>query len=121
MSLARDHRPVPRAQRGLAVTQVELPLPLAGDWLELLRQEVRVTNMTCAAKRIGVSRPVVSGVLSGKYGAKTNRVAIKVLKVLGGIQCPALGSVITSKECQENRTRKAPTHSPSAMQLFPRV
>jgi len=84
-------------------------------WLDLLRTEVQSTTMTKAAERLGISRTAVSLCLSGKYGAKTDKVAAKVLDVLGAMECPALAETITPLECEAYRTRSAPLNNPMAM------
>lgn len=87
-------------------------------WLELLRAEAEATTMQKAGERVGITRTAVSLCLAGKYPAKTDRVAAKVLAVLGQVDCPALAESISPEACRENRERKAPTHNPQAMQLW---
>lgn len=90
---------------------------MSAAWLELLRSEAAASSMTAVAGRLGISRTAVSLCLSGKYGAKTDRVAAKVLDILGeSVDCPAQGAVIAKRHCRDLSTRKAPTHNPVAMQ-----
>lgn len=84
-------------------------------WIDLLKGEVDATSITATATRLGVSRTAVSLVLSDKYPAKTDRMAKRVIEVLGAVICPALGESITPERCQGYRSMKAPTHNPIAM------
>jgi len=90
---------------------------MSAPWIELLRSEVATSSMTAVAGRLGVSRTAVSLCLAGKYGAKTDRIAAKVLAILGdSVDCPAMGQVIAKAKCSDFCARKAPTHNPVAMQ-----
>lgn len=90
---------------------------MSAPWIELLRSEVAASSMTAVAKRVGISRTAVSLCLSGKYGAKTERVAAKVLAILGeSVDCPAMGQIVAKEKCRDFCTRRAPTHNPVAMQ-----
>lgn len=92
---------------------------MTAPWLDLLRGAVAASSMTAVAARLGISRTAVSLVLAGKYGAKVDRIAAKVLDVLGeSVDCPAKGAVIAKSECNELRSRKAPMHNPIAMQTW---
>lgn len=86
------------------------------NWLELLRQKSRETSIGKVAKRLKLSRTTVSLCLSGKYGAKTDRIAERVLKVLGSFYCPMRAEAITPSACTEQNERRAPVHNPMAMQ-----
>lgn len=84
-------------------------------WLNLLRDEVSATTIQATATRLGVSRTAVSLVLSDKYPAKTDRIAQRVIDVLGAVNCPALEESIPPERCLGYRTMRAPTHNPIAM------
>lgn len=84
-------------------------------WLDLLRTEAKATSMQKAAIRLGISRTAVSLCLAEKYPASTDHIEAKVWEVLGQVDCPALGEVITSTACREFRERQAPTHNHMAM------
>lgn len=86
------------------------------DWLALLRQKSRETSIGAVAKRLNLSRTTLSLCLSGKYGAKTDRIAERVLRVLGSFHCPMLDESITPGVCTEQSERRAPVHNPMAMQ-----
>lgn len=86
-------------------------------WVRLLDAEVARSNMTVAARRIGMNRSTVSTILRNCYPARsTAGVERKVLDALGKLQCPALDETITLIQCQAFRERPAPTHNPVAMQ-----
>ncbi len=71
-----------------------------------------------AARRLGVSRTTVSTLLSNKYPNKNmRRMEMRVLDVLGNVNCPVLGS-ITAAECQKNRNAKFTPSNPQRVQLF---
>ena len=89
---------------------------MSPDWLELLRQKCRETSIGAVAKRLTLSRTALSLCLSGKYGAKTDRIAERVLRVLGSFHCPMRGEAITPTDCTEQTQRRAPVHNPMAMQ-----
>lgn len=86
-------------------------------WVRLLDAEVARSNMTAAARRIGMNRATVSTVLRNKYPARsTAGVERRVMDALGQLECPALEAVITTIQCQSFREKPAPTHNPTAMQ-----
>ncbi len=86
-------------------------------WLELLQQAVAEHKRGIAgvAEQIGVSRTSLSLVLAGKYPARTDRIAAKVLDAYARIGCPHLGETITQAQCSGFATRTAPTNSPRDM------
>lgn len=86
-------------------------------WVRLLDAEVARSNMTAAAKRIGMNRATVSTALRNCYpAASTAGVERRVMEALGQLDCPALDNSITVIQCQNFRERPAPTHNPTAMQ-----
>lgn len=87
------------------------------QFVVLLAAEVRATDRTRAASRIGMSRTAVSLVLANKYSSpSTAGVERRVMDVLGRIDCIALGETLTVAQCQTFRDRSAPTHNPMQMQ-----
>lgn len=88
-------------------------------WVRLLDAEVQRTNITAAAKRIGMNRATVSTVLRNCYPSlSTAGVERRVMDALGRLDCPAQGAVVTVVECQAFREKPAPTHNPLAMQRW---
>lgn len=86
-------------------------------FVRLLAAEVRVTNRTRAAERVGISRTAVSLILVNKYSSpSTAGVERRVLDSLGRIECVAVGETLTIEQCQSYREKSAPTHNPQAMQ-----
>lgn len=85
-------------------------------WQKLLNQAVDAASITQVAARIGISRTALSLVIGGKYPAKTDRIAVRVMDVYGRVTCPFLGTEITQAECRSHRGSAVPTSSPRAMQ-----
>ncbi len=88
---------------------------MTAAWLELLRHAVEASSMGRVAEDLDVGRPTISLVLAGKYPARTDRIAQRVINVYGRVQCPFLGEEITGAQCRDYHTRAAPTSSPFAM------
>jgi len=86
--------------------------PAKPDWLQILRDAVAASSQTTVAERIGMSRTAVSLVLSGKYPGKTDRVADRVLRVFGQVQCTHTGQPIALTVCVSYATRRAPLNNP---------
>lgn len=94
------------------------------NWYSVLRAEVEMTSMTAAAKKLGVSRGLVSQIIhgSGLYGsgvASTKAVADRVTKTfVVQLQCPFLSAhqaeprYISGADCRAFAYRPAPTSSP---------
>jgi len=91
-------------------------------WRVLLAQEITRTNVTETAKRIGYARASVSLANSGNYTANTDRIKARIIEVLGGPEptffCPAQGTSVTQKECEDFATRPMPTASPRALRQW---
>lgn len=85
------------------------------DWMNLLRDAVAKTSITAVSEKLGVSRTAISLVLSGKYQAKTDRVAAKVLDVYARLTCTHTGAEITHADCRQMSASAVPTSSPQAM------
>lgn len=85
------------------------------DWLTILKLAVEATSMTAVASKLEVSRTTISLVLSGKYPAKTDKIAAKVLDMFARITCVHTCVEITHAECRALSTSAVPTSSPQAM------
>lgn len=85
------------------------------DWLTILKQAVDKTSITAVAEKLGVSRTAASLALAGKYPAKTDKLAVKVLDMYARITCPHTGVEISHAECRTLSTSAVPTSSPQAM------
>lgn len=87
------------------------------DWMTLLQQAIDADPRGIAgvADAIDVARPTLSLVVNGKYPAKTDKVAAKVLAVYDRLDCPHLGESITRAVCAGHARRAAPTSSPRDM------
>jgi hypothetical protein len=88
---------------------------MSAQWLELLRDRVKNSSMGRIAFELGVSRTTISLVLSGKYPARTDKIAGRVTDIYARIQCPFLAREISGSECRDFHTRETPTSSPFAM------
>lgn len=86
--------------------------PAETDWLQLLRDAVKASNQTHVAKRLGYSHTTISLVLAGKYLGKTDRVAERVLRVFGQVQCTHTGQPISLTVCVSYASRRAPLNNP---------
>lgn len=87
------------------------------DWLALLSSEAARTSIAATARRLGYSRPSISLALAGKYPGGTEKLAAKVLEVLGTTDCPHLGRPVSAAECADN-SGTMPTSSPGALRLW---
>lgn len=84
-------------------------------WLTILAQAVKSSSRQAVADKLDVSRTAISLVLSGKYPAKTDKIAAKVLDMFARITCAHTGVEITHAECRALSTSAVPTSSPQAM------
>lgn len=84
-------------------------------WLELLQQAVAASNRTRVAEKLEVSRTAVSQLMSGTYGAGTERMAARVMETFARTDCPFLARDISRKECATHAQSAIPTSSPRAM------
>ncbi len=87
-------------------------------WLEMLREAVAASSQTAVAERLDVSRTTVSLVLAGKYPGKTDKVAARVLRVFGQVQCTHTGQPIELTVCVSYATRRPPVNNPREMSHF---
>ncbi len=84
-------------------------------WRELLNARVAASSKAQVARDLGLSRPTISQIVNGKYGASPERVAKRVIEIYGRIRCPHLEKEISQAECREYNSRQPPTNSPRAM------
>jgi hypothetical protein len=89
--------------------------PANDDWMSLLRDAVARSSRQAVADTLEVSRTTVSLVLSGRYLGKTDRVAARVIRVLGQIRCPYNGAMIAPSFCHELTARRPPINNPSKL------
>lgn len=87
-------------------------------WMELLKQAVETSTKQQVADELGFCRATISQICNGKYIAKPDNIAKRVMEVYGRIACPHLQTDITQAQCIENRTRPAPTSSPREMKFW---
>jgi len=85
------------------------------DWLSILQSEVKQTSAAAVARKLGVSRTAVSLCLLGKYPGGTQKMAARVLALLGERFCPRAGHCISAGECLSQCRQIAPTHNPMQM------
>lgn len=85
------------------------------NWMELLQHAVAETSITRVAEQLEISRTSVSLALAGKYPAKTDKIAAKVLDVYARLTCPHTTIEISHAECRALSTSAVPTSSPQAM------
>lgn len=88
------------------------------DILEKLKQACAETSIEQVAKRIGVPRPTLSLVVSGKYGVSESRpqganpknILAKFAAVYSQIDCPHLAQSITREQCREFAGKPRPSN-----------
>ena len=83
-----------------------------GAWIGLLRAEAERTSISAAARRLGYSRPAISGVLNGTYRGDVSRIRARVLAVLGRrVHCPHEDAEMHIGDCRRWRARPMPMGS----------
>ena len=88
--------------------------PPEDAWIELLRAEAEHTSIAATARRLGYSRPAISGVLNGTYRGDVSRIRDRVLVVLGRqVLCPHLNAAMHIDDCRRWRARPMPMGSAS--------
>jgi lambda repressor-like predicted transcriptional regulator len=87
-------------------------------WLTILRTKVAGSSRQAVADELDVSRTTISLVLDGKYPAKTDKIAAKVMDMYARVTCPHTGVEITHAECRITSTAATPTSSPQAMRQW---
>ncbi|OGS90824.1 MAG: LacI family transcriptional regulator [Gallionellales bacterium GWA2_60_18] len=85
------------------------------DWFALLKQAVEGSSAQAVSEKLLVSRTTISLVMSGKYPAKTDKIAARVLDVYARLTCPHTGVEISHAECRALSASAVPTSSPQAM------
>ncbi len=85
------------------------------DWMTLLRNAVDATSITAVSVKLDVSRTAISLVLGGKYPAKTDKIAARVLDTYARHTCTHTGIEITHADCRQQANSEVPTSSPQAM------
>lgn len=91
---------------------------MTDEAMELLRAAVDRSSIAAVARRLDLSRPAVSGVLSGRYGASSAHVLARAVEVLGRHDCPATGGTISAADCRETAARPMPTSSRPALKRW---
>lgn len=86
--------------------------PADTNWMAMLQKAVDEGTQTAVAKRLDVSRTTVSLILSGKYPGKTDRMAARVVRVFGQVQCTHTGQLIEQTVCVSYATRSVPLNNP---------
>ena len=82
------------------------------EWIALLREEAARSSVAAVARKLGYSRPAISGVLNGTYRGRTDKIAARVLAVLGRrLLCPHLNAAMHIEECRRWRRRPMPMGS----------
>lgn len=92
------------------------------DWLRALKVECERTSQAATARKLGVSSPMLSQVLSGTYPASTRSIEEKVRAHIIGefVECPVMER-ITKKFCldwQDRAKRGAHVNSALHGQVF---
>lgn len=89
-------------------------------WYQLLAAAVEESSVTAVAKRLSVgfedkpySRPAISQILHGIYRGKPDRIAARVLEVMGRYHCPYLNADINAAECRAVHSGETPSHNPA--------
>lgn len=86
-------------------------------WLELLQQAVREhpRGKAGVSDDLDISRTAISLAINGKYPAKTDKIAAKVMEAYARVDCPHLSETISINTCRAYALRTAPTNSPREM------
>ena len=85
------------------------------EWRVLLDRAVAASDIQAVADRLDLSRTTVSLVVNNKYPARPDKIAVRVMDVLGRVACPYLLVEITRAQCREFHGGRAPTSSPREM------
>jgi hypothetical protein len=89
------------------------------DWVEVLAIEANRTDASKAAKRIGYSGAVLSGLFANKYPGDLDRVEAKVRGVLMSavVICPVVGEIGLDR-CRDEQKTGNTGASPLRSQFF---
>lgn len=99
------------------ICQEVLP-PVEEPWRLALREACERSNQAAVARRLGVSRPLISLVLAGRYPSPTERLQALVEGVLLdlSVQCPVLGQ-INRADCVAWQGNNSTPTNPVAAQI----
>lgn len=86
-------------------------------WLDILRAQVAASSRQAVADALGVSRTSISLLMSGKYTARTDLMAARVVDVFSRFPCPHSGQLVSPAECVQ-RAGQMPTSSPGALRWW---
>ena len=113
--------PIPGRSKTDFVAALRARVEEPDDWLLVLAEEATRTGLNALAHRIKVSAGTLSGVLSGTYAAKTDRIREAVRGALMGVtvNCPALNRQEIGREvCIRHQRTPLSTASPSSVKLY---
>jgi hypothetical protein len=112
--------PIPGRSKTDFVAALRARVEEPEDWLLVLAEEATRTGLNALAHRIKVSSGTLSGVLSGSYKAKTDRIREAVRGALMGVTvtCPALHQDIGREVCIRHQRTPLSTASPSSVKLY---
>jgi len=86
------------------------------EWKQLVYNRIKtVGSIQKVADELGYARASLSLALRDKYIGSTERLEQTVIRVLGSVNCPHLGQIITPEQCQAYKHREAPTQNPADM------
>lgn len=87
-------------------------------WLQLLKTAINESSNQSVADKLVVCRASVSLAARGKYPAKTDKIAAKVLDAYARLTCTHSGADISHADCRTTSTAEVPTSSPQAMRQW---
>lgn len=89
------------------------------EWLEVLRAEVACRSQSAVAEQLGVSKTMISQVLSGKYPSDPVDLRSKVEGrfMKRTVQCPILGEITVDK-CRFHQGRPFASTNPQRVLLY---
>lgn len=93
--------------------------PHVPAWLAALQQAVKSSSLAAVAKRLGVSRTMVSQVCNQKYPGDLERVQklVEGVYLSCTVQCPILGE-IRQDQCLEHQNRRSVSSNPLYIQVY---
>lgn len=87
-------------------------------WLEILEAAIARRGQggqAAVARELGYSATTISLVRRGKYPGSMDRIAARVMDLLGDVACPFLGEAIAAAECRRIHSAPVPTSNPKAL------
>lgn len=89
-------------------------------WTEILRRAIEASPRGIAgvAEELGVSRAALSLVHAGKYPARPDRIAARVIDVFERHECPHTAMQVRNADCARRALTAAPTSSPRDMRQW---